>query len=115
MDLHTVHEGQVLVGGPASHREEAPEVRGGRHSGKGREGAEDVVHRAGSLEDFLGGYPGRRRTVQHGRLGGHLHRLFFEGSGEQFDHRFSGFIGEYRGLEIAVRQHLEHRHTIPCR
>ena len=137
MDLHPVHQGQVLVGSPASHRKEASEVRGGRHPGKGRQSRdfkpvirpEDVVHRAGSLEDFLGGYPGRRRAVQHGGLGRYLDGLFFEGPGQEFDDvetvqlnsfgpdmdGFPGFTREHRGLEIVVRQHLEHPRTITGR
>ena len=115
VDLHPVHQGQVLVGSPASHRKEASEVRGGRHPGKGRQRAEDVVHGAGSLENLLGRHPGRRRTVQHRRLGRHLHGLFFEGPWQEFDDGFPGFTREHGGFEIVVRQHLEHPRTITGR
>ena len=63
VDLHAVHEREVLVRSPAAHGEPAAEVLGGGHSRKRRESAEDVVRGPGDFEHF-------RRRDDRGRRPG---------------------------------------------
>ncbi len=54
MNLDAIHDGEVLVGRSAAHGQARTELLGGGHSGQGLERPEDVVDRAGDLEDLLG-------------------------------------------------------------
>ena len=71
MDLHAVHDGQVLVGPAAAHGEPAAELLGGGHARQGLEGPEDVVGGARHRHDLdrahqeLGGTRQRRGRGDH--------------------------------------------------
>ena len=51
VDLHPVHDREVLVRGAPAHGDAAVELRGGRDPGQGLQGAEDVVRGAGDGHD----------------------------------------------------------------